>query len=212
MLTQVALYLYVDSIGAAHLRQLVGHRNWQDRSEMRFNGMLVKKEKKKKGKKAKAPLESAVHLPALITYYSALKGISFNKLEPAKSTSKSHCKTKFQRQQDGDFTRHNGAGGKFIYGEKFEDGYFILKHTGPGILSMANAGPNTNSSQFFICSAKIEWLDGKHAVFGKVKEGVNTVEAMERFGSRNGKTGKKTTIADYKIKNKIIPNLMQLND
>uniref|UniRef100_A0A2K5HMG0 Peptidyl-prolyl cis-trans isomerase n=1 Tax=Colobus angolensis palliatus TaxID=336983 RepID=A0A2K5HMG0_COLAP len=98
--------------------------------------------------------------------------------------------------QDGDFTRHNGTGGKSIYGEKFEDENSILKYTGPGILSMANAGPTTNGSQFFICTAKTEWLDGKHVVFGKVKEGMNIVEAMERFGSRNGKTSKKITIAD----------------
>ncbi|XP_064236784.1 peptidyl-prolyl cis-trans isomerase A-like [Aotus nancymaae] len=98
--------------------------------------------------------------------------------------------------QGSDFILHNGTGGKSIYGEKFDDENFILKHAGPGILSMANARPNTNGSQVFICTAKTEWLDGKHEVFGKVKEGKNTVEAMEHFGSRNGETSKKITIAD----------------
>ncbi|EHH17145.1 hypothetical protein EGK_13474, partial [Macaca mulatta] len=98
--------------------------------------------------------------------------------------------------QGSDFTRLNDICGKSIYREKFEDENFILKHTGPGVLSMANVGLNSNGSQFFICTAQTEWLDGKHVVFGKVKEGMKIVEAMERFGSRNGKTSKKITIAD----------------
>ncbi|XP_031508338.1 peptidyl-prolyl cis-trans isomerase A-like [Papio anubis] len=98
--------------------------------------------------------------------------------------------------QGGDFTCHNGSGGKFVYRGKFDDENFILKHTGPGILSMANARPNTNGSQFFICTAKTERLDGKHVVSGKVKEGMRIVEAMERFGSRNGKSSKKIATAD----------------
>nr|XP_037857875.1 peptidyl-prolyl cis-trans isomerase A-like [Chlorocebus sabaeus] len=98
--------------------------------------------------------------------------------------------------QGGDYTGHNGTGSKSIYGEKSDDENFILKHTGPGILSMANARPNTNGSPFFICTAKTEWLDGKYVVFGKTKEGMNIVEAMDHFGSRNGKTSKKITIAD----------------
>ncbi|KAB0347870.1 hypothetical protein FD754_012727 [Muntiacus muntjak] len=98
--------------------------------------------------------------------------------------------------QGGDCTCHNGAGGKSISGEKFDDKNFILKYTGPGLLSMANTGPSTHSLQFFICTAKTNWLDGKHVVFGKVKEVMNIVEARESSGSRNGNTSKKITTAD----------------
>ena len=90
----------------------------------------------------------------------------------------------------------NGTGGESIFGKKFDDENFSLKHVAPGYMSMANSGRNTNGSQFFITTKVTSWLNGKHVVFGKVTEGMNVVAKMEKVGSSRGTPSKTVTIVD----------------
>lgn len=98
--------------------------------------------------------------------------------------------------QGGDITRHNGSGGRSIYGHRFDDENFIHKHSKPGLLSMANAGANTNGSQFFITTEVTSWLDGKHVVFGEVSEGFEVVKKIEALGSMSGKPSTTVVVED----------------
>lgn len=98
--------------------------------------------------------------------------------------------------QGGDITRGNGTGGKSIYGERFPDENFIKKHDKPGLLSMANAGPNTNGSQFFITTVPTPWLDGAHVVFGEVTKGFDSVKTIEAYGTASGRTRENIKIAE----------------
>lgn len=111
--------------------------------------------------------------------------------------------------QGGDFTKGDGRGGCSIYGARFKDESFAGragKHISPGLLSMANAGPNTNGSQFFITVAKTSWLDGKHVVYGQVVNGMDIVRQMEGMGTQSGKPSAAVTIRDCGVLKEYIPD------
>merc|ERR1711990_706464 len=103
--------------------------------------------------------------------------------------------------QGGDFERFDGTGGQSIYGPSFEDENFLIKLASPGLLSMANSGPNTNGAQFFITTVKTPWLDDKHVVFGRVddQESFNVVKRIEALGSSGGTPSKQVVITDSRV-------------
>lgn len=112
------------------------------------------------------------------------KGVSFHRIIPGFMI------------QSGDTTAGDGTGGESIYGERFDDEPFVVKHSSPFLLSMANAGPNTNGSQFFITTAAAPHLNGKHVVFGRVLAGAEVVKMIEACGSPDGKPESDVRIVD----------------